>query len=244
MKTSWFTTIALLPLLAAPVAAQEVFADWTSADATGASGSLDTIGITVSVDNLVNAGASFPNIVTSDGAANYPDVWFTPTPPTGLDWLSGGIGNTSGAAVGSAEITVSFSESVDNPKFHFLNLDNGTVDFGAVTIARLSGNPEFEVTGNVGNATPAEALAGGCEDALGNNPNGACGTVEIAGPIASVTFVLTDTNLSTGSGDGFNWTLSIPPQLDPTVDVPTLSALGGALLALLLAGLGLAWLRR
>ena len=244
MTTRWFSLAVLVLALAAPAAAQETFADWTSADATSATGTLDAIGVTVTVDNLVNAGASFPSFAATDGAANYPDAWFTPTPPVGIEWLSGGIGNSSGAAVGSADITIAFSEPVDNPKFHFLNLDNATAGFGAIAIARLSGNPEFEVTGNVANATPGEALLGGCEDALGNNPNGACGTIEIAGEVVSVTFVLTDTNLSTASGDGFVWTVSLPPQLAPAVEVPTTSSTASALLVLLLAAIGFAVLRR
>jgi hypothetical protein len=137
---------------------------------------------------------------------------------------------------------VVFSEPVINPRFHFANLDAGSVDFGGVTIARLSGNPEFEVMGALVNATTATPIGGGCEDVMGGNPNGACGTVELDGTFTSVTVTITDEDTVIGAGDGFVWTVSVDPSLTVT-PIPTASEWGLFLLALLLAGVALFRLR-
>ena len=143
-------------------------------------------------------------------------------------------------------MTVTFSQPILNPRFHFANLDFGTVDFGAVTVARLSGNSEFEVMGSVLNSTPSPALLGGCEDLAGGNPNGGCGTVELFGSIASVTFTVTDTEPVPGAGDGFAWTVSYDPAVAPTpvLTIPTLGEWGMLLMILLLAAVAVPILRR
>lgn len=199
--------------------AQESYVDWdTVTPPSAATFVFDSLTGTVAVTNGVNWAGSLNSIGTADGSTNYPDVWFTPTPPAALEYLSSGAQNAAGGSVGSADWVVTFSGPVDDPKFHFLNLDAATIDFAATTevggdpvvLIRLSGNPEFEVTGTVVNSTTATPAAAGCEDAGGGNPNGACGTVELSGTYETVVMTVTDTDTSTASGDGFLWTISAP----------------------------------
>ncbi len=233
---------ALVLLVPSAASAQQVFANWTSNTTFDFGGAVTGTASTGNAISAVNTLLSLT--IPVDGSANYPDVWFTPTPPVGTVWSIGSV--DAGGTVGSADLTVTFSQPVLNPRFHFVNLDFGTVDFGGVTVARLSGNPEFEVTGSVLNSTPAQALLGGCEDLAGGNPNGGCGTVELFGPITSVTFTVTDTEPIPGAGDGFAWTLSYDPAVAPTpvVTIPTLDEWGMVLLILLLSAVALPLLRR
>lgn len=230
----------LLFLIAMPASAQQTFANWTSNTTFDFGGAVTGSAATSNVINAADAMLTATG--PQDGSPNYPSTWFSPTPPVGTVWSGGGVNATGGP--GSVDVTVTFSETVFNPRFHFTNLDNGTVAFNGVAIARLSGNPEFEVTGNVANSTPNPAANGGCEDAMGNNPNGGCGTVELFGGLTSVTFTVADTDPSGGSGDGFAWTLSYDPAAAPVQAIPTVSEWGLLLLILLLAAAALPMLRR
>jgi hypothetical protein len=239
-------TLALGPALAA----QEIFADWTSSMGGTATFDLGDESGTVTEANPVNWAGLISAIGPQDGATNYPDVWYTPTPPVGVEWLGLGANNAVAGSVGSVDQVIVFSGPVRDPKFHFINLDNGTVDFsstttsggGPVAVVRLSGNPEFEVAGDVANSTPNPAAIGGCEDAVGNNPNGGCGTLQLAGLYTQVTLRVTDVDTSTGSGDGYAMTMSIPEAV--TLEIPTLGEVSLAILALLLAGAALWMVRR
>ena len=199
--------------------AQESYVDWdTVTPPAAATFVFDSLTGSVAVTNGDNWNGSLNSIGTADGSTNYPDAWFTPTPPAALEYLNSGAQNAVGGLEGSADWVVTFSGPVDDPKFHFVNLDAATIDFGTTTdvdsnpvvLIRLSGNPEFEVTGNVVNSTTAPPSALGCEDAGGGNPNGGCGTVELSGTYETVVMRVTDTDTSTGSGDGFSWTISAP----------------------------------
>jgi len=208
--------VALLTLSISPAGsamAAQTFANWTSLTEF----SIGTVTATVAKSNPINASETMLKWLDSrDGEANYPGDWFTPTPDPDTNTLSsGGIDNVTCGSIGSIDVRITFSPSVSNPRFHFVNLDNGQVDFGAVSLSRVSGNPEFEVSGTVVNSTPSAASNTGCEDASGGNPSGACGTVELAGDFSSVTFTVIDTNTSTSAGDGFGWTVSFDPSVPP-----------------------------
>ena len=211
-------TATLLLAGASGLQAQEVYVDWLTA--TGSNATFDfgpTISGTVAIANLMNGNGNVSSISPVDGATNYPSTWYSPgPPPVGTEWMTGGVGNLDNMNPGSADFVVTFSGPVFNPRFHFLNLDAATVDFSPTTdsggnpvVSSLaSGNPEFEAAGNVYNATPRLAFAFGCEDAMGGNPEGGCGTVQLTGTYLSVTFTATDTDVSLVGGDGFSWTMS------------------------------------
>ncbi len=218
-RTALQTLILLLILAATPaLQAQEVYVDWLTA--TGPSATFDfgpSISGTVAIGNPMNGSGAVSSITALDGTTNYPSTWYSPgPPPVGTEWVGGGVGNVDGVNPGSVDYVITFSAPVINPRFHFLNLDAATVDFGPTTdsggspvvTSLASGNPEFEMAGDVYNATPRIAFAFGCEDAMGGNPEGACGTVQLTGTYLSVTFTATDTDVSLVGGDGYNWTMS------------------------------------
>ncbi|MEM8960329.1 MAG: DUF11 domain-containing protein [Acidobacteriota bacterium] len=221
--------LVLLMLLSAMHAhGQETYADWLTATGTSATFMLDTTSGTVTIANPMNGAGNLTSIGALDGTTNYPDVWFSPgAPPVGTEWGNGGVGNLDGANPGGADWVITFSSPITDPRFHFVNLDAATVDFGPtldtsnnpVVTVRLSGNPEFEVVGDTANATTQTPLAFGCEDALGGNPNGACGTVQLTGTYQTVTFTCTDEDVSLASGDGFAWTVSaeLPTEADLSI---------------------------
>lgn len=215
-------SLALIPILllagASGLQAQEVYVDWLSA--TGANATFDfgpTVSGTVAIANPMNGAGNASSIGTVDGATNYPSTWYSPgPPPVGTEWMNGGVGNLDGTNPGSADWVITFSGPVNDPRFHFLNLDAATIDFSPTTdsggspvvTSLASGNPELEAAGDVYNATPRLAFAFGCEDAMGGNPEGGCGTVQLTGTFLSVTFTATDTDVSLVGGDGFAWTMS------------------------------------
>lgn len=234
--------IALLLCGAASISfAQQDFANWTS----NTTFDLGANSATVTTANEVNAtNLLLDTPIVIDGATNYPDIWYTPTPAVGTVWSLGGIDNIAAGATGSIDVTITFTDSVFNPRLHFVNLDNATVDFAGLAVNRLSGNSEFEVTGTVVNSTPNVALLGGCDDAAGANPNGACGTVELSGGHSSITFTVTDTDTVVGSGDGFGWTMSLNAPLPQALPVPALSSQGLIVLMLMLVSAAVISLRR
>lgn len=228
--------------LTGPAVAQYVYVDWTS-NTTFETGMITA---TAATSNPVNVSQlPLTGIAAQDGATNYPDAWYTLTPEVGVEWSTGGINNAADGSIGSIDVTVTFSEAVQNPRFHFLNLDNGSIDFAATPTTLLSGNPIFDVAGSVVNAVTQAATVGGCQDAMGAGSNGACGSVELSGSFTSVTFTIIDNNTSTGGGDGFAWTMSLDPTPPPPVtEVPTASELALLLLALLLGTTAVWRLRR
>ena len=223
-----FWTAILFLTLPVSTSAQEIYADWLTATGLDATFDLGGVSATVTIQNPMNGSGNVSSISAQDGAVNYPDVWVSPgPPPVGTEWVVGGVGNVDGANPGSVDYVFTFSSLVENPRFHFLNLDAGTVGFGPTTdsngdpvaLTRLSGNPEFEVMGNLVNSTPRIALAFGCEDAGGGNPEGACGTVQLTGTYSSVTFVATDTDVGLAGGDGYAWTVSADGPVEAQVDL-------------------------
>ena len=220
MNRTALNTLALLLILAGSTGlhAQEVYVDWLTA--TGPSATFDfgpSISGTVAIANPVNGSGAISSISALDGTTNYPSTWYSPgPPPVGTEWAGGGVGNMDGVNPGGIDWVITFSAEVNNPRFHFLNLDAATVDFSPTTdtggspvvTSLASGNPEMEAAGDLYNATPRIAFAFGCEDAMGGNPEGACGTVQLTGTYMSVTFTAIDTDVSLVGGDGFSWTMS------------------------------------
>lgn len=223
----------LLLASGAAVQAQENYVDWLTA--TGPAATFEfgpTITGSVAIANPANGSGAMSSISALDGTTNYPSTWFSPAaPPVGTEWVGGGVGNVDGVNPGSVDYVITFSAPVIDPRFHFVNLDAGTVDFSPTTdsggspvvTSLASGNPEFEATGDLYNSTPRIALAFGCEDLVGGNPEGGCGTVQLTGSYLSVTFTCTDTDVSLVGGDGFSWTMSaatpVPVELQSfTID--------------------------
>ncbi|MEM1202570.1 MAG: hypothetical protein AAGN66_05020, partial [Acidobacteriota bacterium] len=144
-----------------------VYIDWVSVPSpVNATFNFGSKTGTVTVVNQTNWLGGLLGIASSTGLVNYPGTWYTPTPPTGLLWLDISARNMMLGTVGSAEVEIAFSSPVADPRIHFVNLDNATVDFsstmrtcggGPVSVSRLSGNDEFETTGPLINSTPATA---------------------------------------------------------------------------------------
>lgn len=194
----------------------------------------------------VNAGL-LASTNTVDGSLNFPDVWYSPTPPVGIALPNGDIDNTISGTTGSADITITFDQAVSNPRFHFLNLDNSSVSFVGVNPTFLSGNPPFDVVGTDINAIiPVGTLGACCANAAGGGSDGACGSVELAGSFNIITFIVTDMNTVLDSGDGFSWTVSAAagPILPTATPVPTLSPWNMALFMMSLLALGLFYIPR
>ncbi|MCQ4163402.1 DUF11 domain-containing protein [Tahibacter harae] len=147
---------------------------------------------------------------------NYPGAFYTPAPTPGV---TPGIAvniNRDGAVAGCATVvpsfrtTLTFAQAFDSGavRMHYLNSDAGQYEFAptaGLSIVRLSGNNEFEVTGTLVNSTARTANVGGCEANDGSNPEGACGTIRLdaaAGSLGQVIWDNIDIVNSAGSGDG------------------------------------------
>jgi hypothetical protein len=146
--------------------------------------------------------------------------------------------------------TVTFASPVTNTVFHFLNLDssqqiftgatdgNGNPISGtdlATSFSVLNGNNALTTTISGGqfvvHPNPFTGVFVGCQSNLGDNPNGACGSVLLSGTYSSVTWYGTDFDPSASAGDG--WLL----QISKTPEPGTLGLVGTAVSVL--AGFGL-----
>lgn len=172
-----------------------------------------------------------PTDPTAD--ANFPGTFFTPIPPSNMDWLAiniNGVNNAPNAVVDT--FTLTFSSPITNPTFQFLNLDASQEIFTGATdgsgnpisgaslassFSLLSGNNVF-TTGLTGTSlydvhpnaiTPDNP---GCESNAGGNPNGACGSVQLSGTYSSITWYATDIEPSAASGDGWDLQLYAAPE--------------------------------
>lgn len=167
----------------------------------------------------------FFGIGTPTGA-NFPGAWFTPTPPlTSQNWLAAvvdRIGGTGGCIVSTPAQTwtITFNAPVENPRFHFANLDNGRPAFvlgAGNTMTLLSGNPRLTTSGLTIDAPGTYALnngwveanQNGCQAADGTNPTGACGSVQANGTYTSITLQWYERNDLNNQGDGFGLTMSL-----------------------------------
>lgn len=184
------------------------------------------IGGTIAITNRNNATAASGIGTTSMAAStNFPSTWYGSIPVTATDFRSFEINNTIVALTGSYRVTITFATTVKDPVLMFANIDSGQFDFantttatgGAPTLTRLSGNTVFAVTGTTVNPTTANAVNAGCQDNSAGNPAGRCGAVQFTGNYNSITYVVTDTNTATGSGDGHGIALFIPAQPDLAV---------------------------
>lgn len=211
--------VAAIPASAAPLQqGGKIWANWTLTDINNASLTLGAISATVQVSNRTNVPATsgFNGVYNpySPLEANFPGGWYTPTPPNPGEWLQTQVEDDS-PATAYFDVTISFSQAVANPVFYFINLDSASVDFfatttssgGPVSLTRLSGNNEAEVTGTEVNSITQPPDQFGCEANDGTNPNGGCGTVQLNGMYQTITMRVSD-EITNNDGDGFAFTLS------------------------------------
>lgn len=211
------TGAAVLLLPAAVMAQSRTVFGTDYSGTTGFSFTLGGIaGNNAAVSNATcEVGAPYGGSALSSGT-NFPDTFYTPTPTPGV--TAGILANINrdGAVAGCAAIvpsfrtTLTFAQAFDSGavRMHYLNSDAGQYEFAptaGISIVRLSGNNEFEVTGTLVNSTARTANVGGCEANNGTNPEGACGTIRLdtaAGTLGQVIWDNIDIVASAGSGDG------------------------------------------
>lgn len=216
-----------------PSAPLQLFPTWSDvvvrdlATQSGGSASFAIAGRVSGTLSVSQEGVEGQGGITSASAVvgsgiNYPSdpntsVSYYDPAPQGSVWLVNRINNTDAdqafRADRGVQYTLTFDRPVENPRFHFLNLDNGSVSFDQGTVTRLAGNTEFEVSGlRVNNPeTSDHSLNPGCEANDGTNPSGACGTVEVTGTVSAVTFRIYDHyDVDAGSsGDEWSFTWSV-----------------------------------
>lgn len=229
--------LALSAMVAVPVvmgvpasaSAVTVFADWLSTTPLTANFSIGAVTGSVSVTpDSPTSIANIPGIEVIDTWANYPGGYFTPSTLT-QEFLQISVGNDGIAPTGGGTFTFAFSSPIQNAlQVHFANLDSATVDMGTTSFNVLSGNAEFEVSGSVINAVANQANNFGCEDSLtGSNPNGGCGTIELAPGTIGFSFDAIDQTQVLSIGDGFRMTFST--DVNPIPVPGALPLLAGAI---------------
>jgi hypothetical protein len=120
-------------------------------------------------------------------------------------------------------LSLNLNAPVTNPILHFANVDAVRIDLsptstttgGAVSVTRLSGNNQFEVSGTLVN-TAGQAINNGCEDNAGGNPNGGCGSIQLMGTYFDI--VMNVSLPANGGGDGFGIAVFLPADYS---DAPT-----------------------
>ncbi|MEZ4826826.1 MAG: T9SS type A sorting domain-containing protein [Bacteroidia bacterium] len=128
---------------------------------------------------------------------------------------------------GTGEITFAFSETVKNPVLHVDRIGGWggsiassaifTVKTPAVSLVRMSGTDDFQVTGTTFFRTPDVTTTAYGEALQSANLGTAAGTIVVKGTFASVTFSYTGTGVEGTGGDGieFIWTLDNGSALLP-----------------------------
>jgi uncharacterized repeat protein (TIGR01451 family) len=159
-------------------------------------------------------GGSAP---TTAGSPNYPDAFYSPTPTSGVTAaISVLLDRNAASAVGCAadttpsyRATLNFAQTFDSGavRMHWLNLDAGQYQFSptpGLSVVRLSGNNEFEVTGTLVNSTPRVAVNNGCQTNAGANISGGCGSVRLdtaSGTLSQLVWDAIDSDPFPASGD-------------------------------------------
>ncbi len=204
----WHVGVVVGLLLASASAhATTIFTDWTSVDIAGnsASGTLGTIAVAIS-------GGDISFAVTSGSSSLFADpAHFTPAIPSG-DFVE-----FTGSFTSTFTYTITFSAPVANPILHVGSLAS-TITFSGITLTKISGEPEFVVTGST--VTGESPLQGG----LDRN-----GTVLLNGTFSAITFTVDALDLYTNDRDGIALQIGADFSSVPEPAVSTLA--GTALLA-------------
>lgn len=213
------TVMVLFLLLAGIALAVLSRAAWSqglaSQSSSGASSGTFTAGavtgtITVSSRSNVTAASGLVSGSPTSGA-NFPSTWYSPTTPAIGNFQAYLASNSAAGSTGSYTVTYQFDSDVTDPVFHFYNLDAATLNFGgttqvggsAVSVTRLNGNTELELTTTTVNSTARTQVNTGCESSTGTNNDGGCGSIRLTGIYRTVSFVVTDTTLPTTASDSF-----------------------------------------
>jgi hypothetical protein len=158
--------IALASLAASPLTAEAalVFTDWTSTNIPGGTAAGSLGGLTVTWSGGVVAGFIAQDFTGFNGPL------FTPSTPTSDAIEFAGTNLTPG-------YLVQFSGPVRNPVIHLKSLAS-TLDFGGLTVVKLSGDPTLSVAN------------GKVIGVLNDTPPGydANGTVQLMGTFTSIAF--------------------------------------------------------
>jgi len=180
------------------------FADWSSTStftlANGVSGTI--------LRSVTGTPPASPSIQDTYGATNFPGTWYTPTVVDGVtEFYADAMG--SAAVVTAQSYTITFDAPVEDPRFHFANLDRAEFIFTGITLTRISGNDDFTVSGSNANSTYDATANSGCQANDGSNGYGACGTAELSGSIQVISITVDNhTNDGGNNGDGYRFTIS------------------------------------
>jgi hypothetical protein len=201
--SSWMFAVALLATPSLSFAQAVQFTDWTSANlaANTATGNLGGVTVTFSGGDLVAAFLS--QQITGFNSALY-------TPPLATSDALEIVGTSS-----APTYVINFSTRVNNPVIHLKSFAS-TLDFGGLTVVKLSGESSLTVSGST--------VSGVADD----NPNGhdSNGTIQLPGLFTSLSFTAS-----------FPTTDGIDMQIG--AGVPAVPGLAPALLSALAAALGL-----
>lgn len=193
LRSLLLAVVAVCATFFAQTANAQGIATSTYNSATSGSFTAGSVTTTVAVDNYSNATA-VSGVMTgtwSGSWTNFPSTWYTlPTTLTGNDFRGFQLIQQSTGSNASMRVTFTFNRPVTNPVLHFFNIDGARYDFGAtrdsanntITITKLSGNGELELSSLVVNSANNGAVNDGCEAGSTNsgaNGNGGCGSVRV-----------------------------------------------------------------
>ncbi len=171
-----------------PANTQVTFTDWTSLESVGpetvtAVGTLGTV--------TVQLGGSYVQDL-GQGTASFPAPYFTPpVSPSDVVWV---------AVYPTAEnYTIDFSQPVHNPVIHLLSFAS-ILDFGTISVTRLSGQNSFVVSGGIVSGTLDLSLDPAAPYYDAN------GSIQLNGTFSSISFTA---RYSFGAVDGIGLQLGM-----------------------------------
>jgi hypothetical protein len=194
------------------VARAEEWPDWekiddNTAEFTFQNGTTGTLSLEItdcSINTIIEEAVEQSHDVIID----FPSTWYTPTPPDPTEFISVSAAKTCVLDEVVGRLTITFSQPVDNPTFHFFNLFTVKYRFPEdMSITRLSGNNAFDVNGNSVNDTDELLQTNGC--GVNASPPEACGSVRVNGRHEQLQIDIVISNLVLESVDNHSFTISL-----------------------------------
>ncbi len=190
---SVYGTLGLCYLLIACFAPVQVFSDlvfvdWTNINTSAETATGDLSGITVNF----SAGFDVFGGTTNNTSTLFSSSDFNPALP---------VSDEVGIQLSTAVNTITFSQAIFNPIFHFNDLGSTLTFLGGPTVTKLSGDGGFNVSGS--------QIIGSF---LGGSDNDSDGTVQLSGAFTSISF---SGNL-TSPADGINFQVGAATVPEPS----------------------------